>query len=272
MFIMWAFEAFDTAVSRNWEVGKNRNQYWRLGKSTRYSLCGFLNLIYFAHIKIVTTAVELINFLQSLNYALSHFTKRNSSRCFFSLYYLLNIFSFIFLPRSRQGRWRSEVFLALEIWYLHWSLLLTRAEYFSEPNKLKASARFTFILFECRLSVKSLINSSHTGLKAFSLSFEFQFTYDLTNAAIRAHDECIRISPLNCRQKPKISYRLREKREEKLLMSNTNTHSRRGRFHIFSLSVIFETEENSKAWSMIFLSSSKARFLLSSYFIVWKID
>lgn len=212
---------------------KNRNQYWRLGKSTRYSLCGFLNLIYFAHIKIVTTAVELINFLQSLNYALSHFTKRNSSRCFFSLYYLLNIFSFIFLPRSRQGRWRSEVFLALEIWYLHWSLLLTRAEYFSEPNKLKASARFTFILFECRLSVKSLINSPHTGLKAFSLSFEFQFTYDLTNAAIRAHDECIRISPLNCRQKPRISYRLREKREEKLLMSNTNTHSRRGRFHIF---------------------------------------
>lgn len=172
-------------------------------------------------------------FSSIFKYALSHFTKRNSSRCFFSLYYLLNIFSFIFLPRSRQGRWRSEVFLALEIWYLHWSLLLTRAEYFSEPNKLKASARFTFILFECRLSVKSLINSPHTALKAFYLSFEFQFTYDLTDAAIRAHDECIRISPLNCRQKPKISCRLREKREEKLLMSNTNTHSRRGRFHIF---------------------------------------
>lgn len=117
----------------------------------------------------------------------------------------LIFFSFIFFHRFRQGRWRSEVFLALEIWYLHWSLLFIRAEYFSEPNQLKASARYTFILFECRLSVKSLINSPHTALKAFfSLSFEFQFTYDLTDAAIRAHDECIRISPLNCRQKPKI--------------------------------------------------------------------
>lgn len=76
------------------------------------------------------------------------------------------------------------------------------------------------------------------------------------NAAIRAHDKCKRIPPLNCRKKQKFSL------TEKLLLSDTNTGALRGKlFTTLSLSLCFR-KDISKWWSMRFFLLPILRFLL----------